>query len=225
MRRTTDILPADFETVALPIIPCNNETKRIYPNSKSSNEAWLHRAFSKSDVNLDNSESNTVDDVTDDVKLTQFFNLYDKDGSGTVSYEELKAALKLESEGEFTDEDFRYLMDESDTDRNRSLDLAEFRQLIVKFRKMQQEKSASQLPSDTRMQLKSKKITRHHLLCNGVVLKLLSWPLGSDILFVVTSHMDALAFCIPSMQHPGYYIHGYFHATSWILYPWIFSKP
>ena len=175
-----DAASVGFETVPFPKMSRDNETKRSYANLNSSKQAWLqsNRTFPKRELRSDNPKPESLRDI----KLTQFFNLYDKDGSGTVSYDELKAALKLESEGEFTDEEFRCLMDESDADSSQSLDLPEFKQMIVKFRKMQQEKSAAQLPRHTLMKLHSKKITSHHLLCNGMIRNFPCYEVASNIL-------------------------------------------
>ena len=50
------------------------------PKVSKIKSSWLERRFSKYD---DNS-------VLDDTTLSQFFKLYDNDGSGTLSFEELQ---------------------------------------------------------------------------------------------------------------------------------------
>ena len=142
---------------------CKSEDNK---QGTKQNSTWLNHNFSKSD-----DPSNAESDTFDDAKLAQFFNLYDKDGSGTLSYEELKAALQLESGGEFSNEEFRQLMVQSDGDSNLTIDLAELRQLIIKFRRMQREKSSFTRSNTIRTKLNDAEGSCRHMFCNGVILK------------------------------------------------------
>lgn len=143
-----------------------SKLNRIHPNQSVQDlgESWLHHTFRNLEASLSNEEGTAVDEE----KLSQFFNVYDKDSSGSLSYEELKAMLHLESEGEFTDDEFRELLERWDEEHTNSLDLAQFKRFIVSFRGMQLKKSSHRIRRFSEERLKENS-NKHmcHLLFKG----------------------------------------------------------
>ena len=143
--------------------------KGLHPNQSTDDlgESWLHKTFRNLEASLCNEEGTSVDEK----KVTQFFNLYDNDGNGSLSYDEVKAMLHLESEGQFTDEEFRELLGKWDEEHTESLDLAQFKRFIVSFRKSMLKKSSKRIRrfSDESF-TENLKRTKCHLLFKGAIL-------------------------------------------------------
>ena len=110
------MLPADLETIVLPddsetiVLPSNSKRESEVQRTKTSpatdkqspirsKSSWLSPASSESD--LIKEERRPRESVN--LGTSKLFNLYDTDGSDTIGYKELKAALLLEADGECTD--------------------------------------------------------------------------------------------------------------------------
>jgi calcium-dependent protein kinase len=63
--------------------------------------------------------------------LTEAFNLFDKDGSGTITVEEIKNILGVVNES--TDDIWNQVISEVDADGNGEIDLKEFKEMMIKL--------------------------------------------------------------------------------------------
>ena len=140
---------ARLEAVAEPDV----EVLTLSKEQEGSKEGLSHhvkqsvRAVTKADASEQNMEGlshhvkQLVRAVTEadasgvaiDAQLAQFFKLYDHDGSGGLSHAELKHALKLESGGTLSDAEIEGLLESADKDGDRTLDVREFRRLLLKL--------------------------------------------------------------------------------------------
>lgn len=114
------------DTVGLETIVLPREQESATPTGTRCDEVF--RNF-LSDI------ANTENDSVDEVKVTRFFSVRDKNGLGTITIpcEELKVALRSHSAGEFSDEEFRELLNKQDVPHNLNFDLADSQRLIVNF--------------------------------------------------------------------------------------------
>ena len=135
------------------------------PKSATPDQAGFAEALRKflSDI------AKTKTSLVDDVEVSRFFDMRDKDGLGTITIpcEELKAALRAHSDGEFSDENFQQLLNIHNASKSLNFDSInspqlivnsiEFRQLVTNFMGMLREKSTARI----------KKMNTHQRLYNG----------------------------------------------------------
>lgn len=170
-----------------------------------------------------------------DIKLEQFFNLYDFDGSGNLTLAELIDALKLEARGAFTDEDVKQLLDEVDEDENDHLDLDEFKILVHKLRHIRKQRMQQNIKewSDHYDYSKNEKRRTNRFCFNALqtlVAVRMKW-LMVLLCMVVCGLSTPLLMLAHNGMHPNDFIYGVLQGSIWAFMPilamghWWFAFP
>ena len=103
-----------------------NEVEEIFKKLDNDNNGYIeYEEFVRASINK---EIFVADEI-----LQFAFNFFDKDSSGSITFDELKAIFCVGQEREISEKVLKKILDEIDTDGNQQISYKEFKEMMQKI--------------------------------------------------------------------------------------------